>query len=91
MLIACVLNSGLGSFGSGDCDSIAELFDERPKVIQLHNYDGPPVVESSLFEAPLLANRLDKVTFPFYLWICTIRSALFCCQQVESLGLYRIV
>ena len=45
-----------------EIDSIEKLFDECPKAVQLLNYNGPPVVESCLFEAPLVVNRLHKVT-----------------------------
>ena len=45
-----------------DRESVALCFASNTKLLQLAGYDGPPIVQSTVYEEPLLASRAAVVS-----------------------------
>ena len=60
-LIAFCLTAALDPFALADRQNIARLFSPLSKQLQLQHYSGKPVVEHTIYERPLMAQRADEV------------------------------
>ena len=62
-LIASCLIAALDPFAPADRQNIARLFSPLSKQLQLQHYSRKPVVEHTIYERPLMAQRAEEVNF----------------------------